>query len=169
MPKIYKTLTAFLLLAAALAFALPAFAAERLTINGLIENALQLDGTEVTVEGEVLGEALERGEFAWLNISDGTNAIGIWVSAADAQRVSVYGDYKHIGDTVKITGIFHRACTEHGGDIDIHCTALEIVNMGHAVREEAAQGKIAVAAVLLAAALAAALVYRRVMNKNNSK
>ena len=169
MPKIYKALTAFLLLAAALAFALPAFAAERLTINGLIENALLLDGTEVTVEGEVLGEALERGEFAWLNISDGTNAIGIWVSAADAQRVSVYGDYKHIGDTVKITGIFHRACTEHGGDIDIHCAVLEIVSAGYTVREEAAQGKIAAAAILLAAALAAALVYRKVMSKNNPK
>ena len=95
-------------------------------INGLVENAFELDGKQVTVQGEAIGEVLERGEYSWININDTTNAIGIWAKQSDINQIQHYGDYKHKGDIVRITGEFHRACPEHGGDVDIHLSLIHI-------------------------------------------
>jgi len=45
----------------------------------------------------------------------------------DASLISVFGDYKHHGDLVEVTGTFNAACPQHGGDVDIHATSLRIV------------------------------------------
>lgn len=141
------------------------------TINDLIENAKALEGSEVTVRGEAIGEVLQRGEYAWVNINDGTNAIGIWLKSADAEKISSFGDYKHIGDTIQITGIFSRDCKEHGGDVDIHCASIDIVSKGLVVTEKLAPAKVLAGAILSCIALTAAYIYFKVKKsrtKNNS-
>lgn len=140
-------------------FAISADAAETIGINNLINNAETYDKQTVTVAGEAIGEVLERGEYAWVNINDGTNAIGIWMTKADAKTIGTFGDYKHIGDTLKITGAFSRNCTEHGGDVDIHCAALEIVKSGYLVKEKISETKAITAVGLLFAALLIAYIY----------
>ena len=45
----------------------------------LINNAKQYDGKTVNYKGEVIGEVMVRGDYAWLHVNDGTIAIGIWV------------------------------------------------------------------------------------------
>jgi hypothetical protein len=136
--------------------------AEATTINDLIENTKTFDGMQVTIKGEAIGEVLQRGEYAWVNINDGTNAIGIWLKSADAEKISSFGDYKHIGDTIQITGIFSRDCKEHGGDVDIHCASIDIITKGIVITEKLAPLKAFAGAVLFCIALIVAYIYFRV-------
>lgn len=132
------------------------YADEIIDINYIIEQAAELDQQEVTVSGEAVGEAMNRGSHSWININDGTNAIGIWLSSSDAQKVKYFGSYKYKGDILKVSGIFNRTCKEHGGETDIHGTALEVVETGHVEEEQISSTKIAVSA--LSAILAASLM-----------
>lgn len=166
MRKFIETLIAILLLTSLV----PANAkAESLIdINELIENTKELDGQEVTVQGEVIGESMDRGNYSWININDGTNAIGIWLNKSEADKVINYGNYKYIGDTVKITGIFHRACKEHGGEADLHSDSFEIVEDGYQVKEQIASAKIISTVILIPLALLMLIFYiKRVCEKKS--
>jgi len=123
-------------------------AADITGLNELVENGKAFDGKNVTVQGEALGEAMERGEYAWVNISDPTNIMGVWMKVKDAEKIAFFGDYKHKGDIIKISGKFHRACKEHGGDMDIHSVTVEIIEKGHFIIEEVGTRKITVGIVL---------------------
>jgi hypothetical protein len=148
MRKSLEILILFLL--SLIIFTLPCAASDNIIkLNDLIEQSNSLDNTEVTVQGELIGEALERGEYAWLNINDTTNATGIWVKMSDIDQIQFYGDYKHSGDIVKVTGVFHRACPDHGGDVDIHCTNIEIIQTGHVIKEQISTSKITVTFLLI--------------------
>lgn len=129
-------------------FSMYAFADNIIEINQLIENAKELDGTKITVQGETIGELMQRGEYCWVNINDKTNAIGIWMNVKDAEQIIYYGNYKNIGDTIKVSGIFHRACIEHGGEADIHCDLLTVVKKGYQVTYPIPDIKIIVAIAL---------------------
>ncbi|MFZ2539226.1 MAG: hypothetical protein WAX04_10045 [Oscillospiraceae bacterium] len=118
-------------------------------INSLIENAKQLNGKTITVQGEAIGEPLERNKYCWVNIHDGTNAMGIWLKSEDAQQVKKFGDYKNKGDIILISGVFHRACTQHGGEADIHSQKIQIVKKGYPVKEQISPLKITLAIILL--------------------
>ena len=102
------------------------------TSDDLINNAKDYDKKEVVYSGEVIGDIMKRGENAWINISDGTNAIGIWITTDEVKEIKYTGKYNYTGDSVKVTGIFNRACPEHGGDLDIHASKTEIIKQGHA-------------------------------------
>jgi hypothetical protein len=149
----YKQKIIILILIIAYLLSVSCTAADVTEINMLAENAAALDKTEITIQGELIGEALERGEYAWININDTTNAIGVWVKLSDIDQVQFYGDYKHKGDVVRITGIFNRACPEHGGDVDIHCVNIKIVKKGYPVTENVSLNKIISAAVLIITAI----------------
>jgi hypothetical protein len=115
----------------------------------LIENAAAWDGRGISFAGEAVGEALARGDHAWLYVNDdayqardleagrpraGFNSgQAIWLPAELARRVRLFGDYRNEGDAVRVSGEFHAACREHGGDMDIHATGLVVVREGHAV------------------------------------
>lgn len=116
--------------------------------NDLIENGKSLDGKKVIILGEAIGEPLNRGEYTWVNISDGSAAIGIWMRSTDAQKISFYGNYKTKGDKVKISGEFHRACAEHGGDMDIHSLSVEIDEEGRSINEIINKPKVKSALIL---------------------
>ncbi|MEL7606744.1 DNA-binding protein [Sedimentibacter saalensis] len=140
---------------------------EIIDISNLIENAAELDQQEVTVSGEAVGEAMNRGKHSWININDGTNAIGIWMSSSDAQRVKYFGNYKYKGDVLKVSGIFNRTCKEHGGESDIHGASMEVEKTGHVENELISATKITVAA--LSAVLAASLMTLFLLETRHSK
>ncbi len=147
MRKFIETLMLVLLLTAY--FTINANAEFVTDINDLIEKAKEYDGQEVTIQGEAIGESMKRGDYTWVNVNDGTNAIGIWLESDMVEKIEFYGDYKHTGDTIQVTGTFYRACTEHGGEADVHGSSLEIVKVGNDVKEEISSVKI-ITAVLLA-------------------
>ncbi len=125
--------------------------AQSISSNELITHAKVYDGKLVTYSGEAIGDVMFRGEFAWVNINDGNNAIGAWVSAALAKEINFMGAYKSRGDTLEITGIFHRACLEHGGDLDIHAQTLRKLAGGKAVNQEIDFLKVKIILILLGA------------------
>jgi hypothetical protein len=104
--------------------------AQPLSSSELINNAKQFDGKIVVYEGEVIGDVMVRGNYAWINLNDGQNAIGIWIPASLGKEIVYTGSYKSKGDWIEITGIFHRACVVHGGDLDIHASALRKTSTG---------------------------------------
>jgi hypothetical protein len=105
-------------------------AQKNLTLNDLVEKAKALDGMEVTVTGEAIGDVMVRGDHGWVNISDGTNAIGVWAPADLLGRIQHAGQYGLNGDRVRVVGIFHRMDRQHGGDIDIRARTLEVIESG---------------------------------------
>jgi len=131
--------TAAVLLALALVFALaPAAAAAQsdaavpVVIGELTGRTFDGDGSTVAFVGEAIGEALRESEDrVWVNVLGGS-AIGVVVDRSMAAAIGTWGDYHSSGDTVHVTGIFHIACDEHGGDMDVHATALKVIDAGFA-------------------------------------
>ena len=107
---------------------------QSITSSEIISQAKALDGKDVAYNGEVIGEVMQRGSHAWINVSDGANAIGVWLPVDLAKQVSVKGDFKHTGDMVEVLGVLNRACPEHGGDLDIHAESLRIIRQGEITR-----------------------------------
>lgn len=101
--------------------------------NELIDRAKDYDNQSVVYEGEVIGDVLYRGDHAWLNVFDGGNTIGCYVTAAEAKQITACGRYGVRGDQIRVSGVFHRACAEHGGDLDIHADTLKILSAGGSV------------------------------------
>lgn len=90
-----------------------------------------LDGTEVTFEGEVVSEALSGGNgFAWLNVLSGGVAVGVWAPDAMTGAVESFGTWSRSGDTVRVTGTLNEACDAHGGDLDVHASAIAVISPG---------------------------------------
>lgn len=108
----------------------------------LISKAKQYDKATVQYEGELIGDILSRGEFAWLNIHDGENAIGVWARRSMLGRVKLGGGYEQVGDTLNVTGIFNRSCREHGGGLDIHAQNIVLVKEGARIYRHIEQKKI---------------------------
>lgn len=104
--------------------------ASSVSSNDLINKAKELDGKQVTYSGEVIGDIMRRGDFAWINVYDGSNAIGIFVPYQEAGKIVYTGSYKYKGDLITVTGTFNRACAQHGGDMDIHSDSINIIKRG---------------------------------------
>ena len=123
------------------------------TSDDLINNAKDYDKKEVVYSGEVIGDIMKRGENTWINISDGANAIGIWITMDMANEIKYTGKYNFTGDTVKVTGMFNRACSEHGGDLDIHASKIEVIKQGHSDLKKINYNFIVISVILLVVAL----------------
>ncbi len=112
------------------------YADEAIPSAELINNAKQYDGKAVMYKGEVIGDIMTRKGFVWINVNDGVNAIGLWSKKDLAKDILYTGGYKSRGDIIEIKGIFHRACLEHGGDLDIHIEELSKIDNGMVITEK---------------------------------
>jgi len=128
------------------------YADEPVPSSGLISDPKKYDGKIIYYEGEVIGDIMKRGEHAWINVNDGSNAMGIWIKTPLADGIKYAGGYKLKGDIVKITGVFNRICTVHGGDMDIHATDMQIVTEGRETPKNAGFEKM-IKAIILAVIL----------------
>jgi len=116
-------------------------------INQLIEHAKEYDKCQVSIRGEVIGECMERGDHIWINIIDQSNAIGIWLPLCAKEKITYYGNYKAIGDTIEVNGTFYQACNEHGGESDFHSESLTVIKPGHPVDEKISNQKLMIAVI----------------------
>lgn len=107
--------------------------ADELTFNDLIEKGKNFDKKNIIIKGEAIGDSMKRGSYTWINISDGTIPFGIWMKNEDAGKVKIFGDYHHRGDVVEVRGTFNRACSQHGGDMDIHADSITVVKKGKVI------------------------------------
>lgn len=131
------------------------------SINELIDNTSKYDKKSVTLTGEAIGECLERENGCWVNMSDGGNAIGIWMTESDAARITHYGNYRFTGDTITVTGTFYEACPEHGGEPDIHCTQLTMDQEGFERTQSIPKEKVLGATCAVGIALVLMLTYQK--------
>lgn len=143
--------------------------AESLSINTIVEEGKQFNGKEIEIEGEVIGEAMNRGDHTWINISDGSNAIGIWLKQEDANKIKYYGNYDYTGDCVKIVGTFYHACSEHGGETDIHGQKIQVVKRGYERIHIISEGKKKIAIGLAAIAILILFLLPRNVNRTIMK
>lgn len=141
---------------------LPASAApQAVSSTDLIEHARQFDGQEVSFSGETIGDLMIRGDHAWINASDGANAIGLWLPVDQARQVKTFGSYRYRGDKIVVVGVFHRACPEHGGDMDIHVNELTVTAPGEPLTHPLQPFRLVLAALLTALASALYVADRR--------
>ena len=115
----------------------------------LIQNAQAYDAEEIIYEGEVVGELMPRRGGVWANISDGENAIGVWMTAELAAAIKYTGSYKTKGDCLRVTGIFNRACPEHAGTLDIHALSVQKTKTGWHKTEKPVPAKRSLVVILL--------------------
>jgi len=101
----------------------------------LINNAKNYNGNTVVYKGEVIGDIMVRGEYAWINVNDEKSAIGIWIKKELIKDILYIGNYKTKGDLVEITGKFNRSCVEHGGDLDIHAQSINKISSGNKISQ----------------------------------
>lgn len=120
----------------------------------LIEKSKEYNGRTVDYTGEVIGDLMIRGDHAWVNVNDGSNAMGIWITVQQAADINNLGCYDVKGDEVRISGVFERACKEHGGDMDIHATTIEVLAKGHKLNSPIGNLKAGIASVLFIPAVA---------------
>lgn len=135
--------------------------AETISSKELIENAKSLDGKTVAYRGEAVTAILNRGEYSWMNLHDGDNAICVWAAKSDSNIVRFIGDYRHKGDILDVDGTFNRACPLHGGELDIHADSVKIVKPGHLISEKMNRKKIGVSATLFLIILSIIAIFRK--------
>jgi len=127
--------------------------------EALIENSASFDGKTVTFAGEVIG-VFTRGDYAWVNILDNEVAIGVLCRAEDARKVTVIGDYRHVGDTVEAIGTFHMADSEQGGDLDIRADNFTVVAVGQELSRSPSLPLVTFSVVLMIVAIFVAFFLR---------
>lgn len=149
-------------------FSITCKAKEYSNYNDLIENSKKIDNSKITIKGEAIGEAMNRGKYSWVNISDGSTAMGIWIESKQAQSIKNFGKYGYKGDTVEINGIFNRACVEHGGDMDVHAISVKIIEIGGIVVIPISNNKKIVGVILIFITLALIFSYLK-FTKGTSK
>lgn len=142
----------------------PALAANSLD---LVEDAQFYDGAKIEYEGEVIGDIMVRGDFVWINVNDGNRAIGVWAKQDLAKKIKIKGDYNYVGDKIKVKGTFNRACTQHGGDLDIHAEKISVIEKGHKIEHPLDPKKVIVTVVLLLIVIAVIFV-PRILKKPSS-
>jgi hypothetical protein len=146
--------TVFILVAA-----LSAAGAETSPLVGtkeLIEHPRDYDGKVVVFVGEAIGAPMRRGDSAWVNVLDPDAAMGVFMPASMLRGIANYGSNRTKGDRLKVAGVFHRACPDHGGDMDIHAASVEVVAAGTSTPHPVDRVKLA---LVPASFIAAALLY----------
>lgn len=149
MRAIISGVTSLLVVAAViLLFCSTSSADDTVPIEELIDNMKKFDGETVIIEGEVVGDCMVRGDYAWITVNDDAYSrksieeggkrvgisnigIGVWIPKGETRSIEFLGSYKTKGDIVRVVGTFHMADSEHGGDTDIHATHLEVVKSGY--------------------------------------
>lgn len=164
-----------IVIAALLAIAVPATAGEASQNEGavsscdLIEHQDDYNGKQVVYRGEVVGDILQRGEFAWVTVNDdeyintprrefeelkGTNSgIGVYGPAEAIGEISFLGSYDTQGDLVEVRGTFYRASAEHGGDTCIVADEVEVLRGGRHINKSRMKIEFIIACIMLAVCL----------------
>lgn len=166
MAKNFKTIILIFILV--FSFPIMVKAKEYSNYNDLIENSKSIDNSKITLKGEAIGEAMNRGKYTWVNISDGSTAMGMWIESEAAKGIKNFGKYGYRGDIVEINGTFNRACKEHGGDMDVHAISVKIIEAGGRVATPISNNKKVISLMFAVIALTLIFLYK-IYTKSISK
>jgi hypothetical protein len=99
-------------------------------IRDLVLHSAMYEGRTVILRGEVIGDIMPRGKFAWINIQGQYNEIGVWIPLELTKGITYKGNYRFKGDRVEVSGIFKHADEEFGGEFCLRATDLKIIQLG---------------------------------------
>ncbi len=99
-------------------------------IQDLVLHSAMYEGRTVILRGEVIGDIMPRGKFAWINIQGQYNAIGVWIPLELTKKITYKGNYRFKGDWVEVLGIFKHADEEFGGEFCFRARDLKIIQLG---------------------------------------
>ena len=157
---IYSVLRTALVIVIAIVFATNCYAVVW-SSKELIEKAKELNGRKLNYRGELVTAILDRGEYSWINLNDGFNAIGIWCKSSSLSGVKFIGDYKNRGDVIETSGTFNRACSIHNGELDLHADTVKIVKKGHLLMMAIDLKRINSAIALFALTIFTVIIFRK--------
>jgi len=119
----------------------------------------RFDQREVQIEGEAIGESLNDAQGVWLNISTGSQQIGVFSSDKSViERITHWGSYQETGDRVRVKGIFYKECPDHQIS-DVHLGSLEILREGYRNEYPISPQKRRIAKILSIICLTIAFIY----------
>ena len=104
---------------------------------------------------------MRRGDHAWVNVLDADAALGVYAPVAATNAIGVFGSSRAKGDLVLVRGVIHRACPDHGGDMDIHATSITVVQPGHATPHPVNNFKLALMPLSIALAAGLYIIWRK--------
>ncbi len=131
---------------------------ELVSCQQLVNEAGAWDGKMVSISGEVVGDILHVSGHVWLNVNDGTNAIGVWGDSGLVEEFRIVpGRYETIGTRLNIEGEFHRTCSLHSGETDIHLTKAALLKDAEEVAHPVNRGRLIIASSLFALSMLLAL------------
>lgn len=135
---------------------------EALSAAELVAEARERDGERIRIAGEAIGDVMsaEPGRV-WVNVLSGGTAMGLWMSAAEAEAVVRLGDYDESGTILEAVGIFNFACDQHHGDPDVHVESVRVVGVGGTREQLVHWWKLGLGGGLASMAAIFALLYRR--------
>jgi hypothetical protein len=135
---------------------------EPTAVGDLVAKAKAMDGQQVRLVGEAVGDRMIRGDFAWINVLDRSGtAIGVYLPKDQALKVRNMGAYSGTGDVVDVTGTFHNACLLHDGEPDVHSDVIAVIEQGVPVYHPVDTRRAVLSALLLALAGLTGLAVRR--------
>lgn len=128
-------------------------------VSELLSATERMDESYIEVTGEVVGAPIRQGnDRLWVNIRDDDGGmVGVVVRQSQIEKIEVWGGYCKQGDTVQVTGVYHRACNIHADELDIHASKVKVTEKGETWTMTPSKGLLARG--LLMAAIAAALVW----------
>jgi len=172
-----RSVRATFLATAFLIVATPAAAAEEVSVLEILELGAELAGTEVTVEGELVGDYGFRDDGSmWTQLNDdvyvhqplreagspvGANVgIAVRMPADLAERLDPPGRYRYRGPVVLATGIWKYHDSKRSGESYLEVQSLTVVEPGRPLGEEVNWAAVIFGALLLTGAGMIALVSR---------
>ena len=130
-----------------------------------------LDGAEVRFQGEAVGEAVRAGEgLQWVSVNvPSGQALSVLLTDEQAAEIAVFGDYRHTGSTLQVTGIYHVACDEHQGELDVHASQVDIIEEGQAEEHVVSAKRLDLAIALVTAGTVLVVAYALLSRRKNGK
>ncbi len=88
------------------------------TISDMISNPGIYNGKFLTVQGQAVGSVMRRGDYAWVNMTDGTQTLGFWMTYSLARQIKYTASYDFKGDLLTVEGTFVAMSLKHDGDME---------------------------------------------------
>ena len=61
---------------------------------------------------------MRRGDYAWVNMTDGTQTLGFWMTYSLARQIKYTASYDFKGDLLTVEGTFVAMSLKHDGDME---------------------------------------------------
>lgn len=107
------------------------------TIEDILSEPSSKEGQTVQFTGEAIGDAVSDAPLdgtVWVMVASTTEGIeggiSVLMSAEQANQIDHFGRYGVTGTIVQVRGVFHQACPEHEGLLDLHATNVAVVTKG---------------------------------------